>query len=100
MSFATTKLSRAAPYQTPEQRQCGLDTPLMVVRTGGHNVSGEVQATRRRPRGGLLPRVDGRGHARLGEGRDRADRLALSGTGLRQREFPRANPPAKARRGG
>lgn len=29
---------------------------------------GEVQTTRRRPRGGIHPRVDGRGHARLGEG--------------------------------
>ena len=32
----------------------------------------KIQTTRRRPRRGLHPRVDGGGYARLGEGRDRA----------------------------
>jgi hypothetical protein len=39
-----------------------------------------VQTTRRRPRGGFHPGVDGRGDARPGQGRDRAHRLPLSGT--------------------
>ena len=54
------------------------------------SVAGEVQAARRRPRGGLHAGVDGRGDARPRQGRDRAHRLPLPGAGVRVGQLPRA----------
>ena len=48
---------------------------------------GEVEAAGRGPRRGLHARVDGRGDARPGQGRDRADRLPLSRASLRVGNF-------------
>jgi putative phage-type endonuclease len=60
---------------------------------------GQIQATGRGSRGGLHSGVDGRSDARLGEGRDRAHRFAFPGAGVREWQFPCANPAAEARRG-